>query len=170
MFTHDLVGLIGSGLIIAAAGVAAQSGGTKPTHPGATAKGTFDVSSTPIASAGASAADGVALQLGLDKRFQGDLAGTSKGQMMAAYGGIEGSGAYVAIERFTGTLGGRAGSFMLQHSGWMSNAGGMDALITVVPDSGTGQLTGLSGTFKIRIVGKDHFYQFDYTLPARDQQ
>jgi hypothetical protein len=101
--------------------------------------------------------------MGLEKSFSGDLSGTSRGQMIAAGTAVEGSGAYVALERVTGTLGGRTGSFMMMHNGTMK-AGAYDMRITVVPDSGTEELAGLAGTFLIIFEGKDHLYQFDYTL------
>jgi hypothetical protein len=84
--------------------------------------------------------------------------------MLTAATGVKGSGAYVAIERVTGTLGGRNGSFVLQHTGIM-NRGTPELKIAVVPDSGTGQLTGLTGTMNIKIADGKHSYDFDYTLP-----
>lgn len=99
----------------------------------------------------------------LDKAFHGDLAGTSKGQMLAAMTAVKGSGGYVALELFEGTLNGKKGTFMLQHSGTMrGEAYNMD--INVVPDSGTGELTGISGKFKIVIEGGKHSYDFEYAL------
>jgi hypothetical protein len=124
-----------------------------------TARGNFDVKVTPQpADDGAGGPFG---RLFLAKELHGDLEGTSQGQMLAAETAVEGSGAYVALERVTGTLGGRRGSFMLQHKGTMR--GGeywMD--ITVVPDSGTDQLAGIAGTFRIIFEGKNHRYEFDY--------
>ena len=102
-------------------------------------------------------------RLSLDKRFTGDLKGTSRGQMVAANTAVEGSGAYVALERVSGTLNGRTGSFILQHNGTMSH-GAQEMRITVVPDSGTGELTGLAGTMKIIIEGGTHSYEFTYTI------
>jgi hypothetical protein len=103
-----------------------------------------------------------------DKQFHGDLEGTSVGEMLASGpppSGPQGSGAYVALERVTGKLGGRSGSFTLQHSSSM-NRGVMQQNITVVPESGTGELAGLQGKMMIRIeAGGKHFYDFDYTLP-----
>jgi len=101
----------------------------------------------------------------LSKKFSGDLVGEARGQMLSAGTSTQGSAGYVAIDQVTGTLDGRAGSFVLQHSGTMNR--GVPALsITVVPDSGTGGLVGLAGTFKIDIVDKKHFYEFDYSLPS----
>ena len=101
----------------------------------------------------------------IDKQFHGDLEATSKGQMLAAGTAIEGSAGYVAIEQATGTLHGRSGSFVLQHSGTMARGAGQLA-ITVVPDSGTGELVGLAGTMAITIVDGQHLYDFEYTLAA----
>jgi Protein of unknown function (DUF3224) len=101
----------------------------------------------------------------IDKHYHGDLEGTGKGQMLTAGTDVKGSGAYVAIERVTGTLRGRAGSFVLQHSGTMTQ-GVPHLTITVVPDSGTAQLAGIAGKMDIIIAadGK-HSYDFEYTLP-----
>ena len=99
----------------------------------------------------------------IDKQFHGDLEATSKGQMLSALTSITNSAGYVAIERVTGTLQGRRGSFVLQHSGTM-NRGTQQLVVTVVPDSGTDGLTGLAGTMKIDISGGRHAYTFDYTL------
>jgi hypothetical protein len=100
----------------------------------------------------------------LDKQFHGNLEATSKGQMLAAGTAVKGSAGYVAIELVTGTLGGRTGTFVLQHNGTM-NRGTPALSITVVPDSGTGELTGLTGTMAIVIAEGKHSYDFDYTLP-----
>lgn len=100
----------------------------------------------------------------IDKQFHGELEATSKGQMLAAGTAVKGSAGYVAIELVTGTLNGREGSFVLQHHGTMDR--GTPALsITVVPDSGTGQLTGLVGTVNIVMAEGKHNYDFEYTLP-----
>lgn len=104
----------------------------------------------------------------LDKTFHGDLEGTSKGQMLTASTDIKGSAGYVAIERVTGTLhtpeGARSGSFSLQHLG-MLNHGVPELHVSVVPDSGTGQLAGVSGKMTINIAEGKHSYDFEYTLP-----
>jgi hypothetical protein len=125
------------------------------------ASGTFEVTVTPQPQDDASG--GPFGRLFLDKRFDGDLKATSKGQMLAGGTDVEGSGAYVALEIVTGKLNGRLGSFILQHKGTMSK-GGYDMSVTVVPDSGTDQLTGLAGTMTIVIEGGKHSYDFDYTL------
>jgi hypothetical protein len=100
----------------------------------------------------------------IDKQFSGDLAATSKGQMLTAMADVQGSAGYVAIERISGTLHGRSGNFVLQHSGTMS-AAGFTQSITIVPDSGAGQLAGISGQMTIKIADKKHFYDLEYTLP-----
>jgi hypothetical protein len=100
----------------------------------------------------------------IDKQIHGDLEATTKGQMLAFSTEVKGSAGYVAMERVTGTLHGRTGTFVLQHSATM-NRGVPQLSITVVPDSGTGQLTGLTGTFDIQIAAGKHSYTFDYTLP-----
>ena len=101
----------------------------------------------------------------IDKQFAGDLVGTGKGQMLTGMGTVKGSAAYSAIERVTGTLGGRRGSFVLQHTGIMTGAG-QSLTITIVPDSGTEELAGISGTLRIIIEGKVHKYEMDSTIPA----
>jgi hypothetical protein len=101
----------------------------------------------------------------LDKQFHGDLEATSKGTMLAAGTGAKNSsGGYVALEIVTGTLKGRTGTFVLQHSATM-NRGVPQLSITVVPDSGTGQLTGLAGKMNILITDGKHSYDLEYTLP-----
>ncbi len=103
-------------------------------------------------------------RMSLDKTFHGDLEATSKGEMLAVRSAVEGSAGYVAIEWVTGTLHGRSGSFALQQSGTMTR-GTPQLVITVVPDSGTGELVGLAG--KLAIINKSgkHSYDFEYTLP-----
>ena len=100
----------------------------------------------------------------IDKQFHGDLEATSKGTMLSAGTAVKGSAGYVAIELVTGTLHGRTGTFVLQHNATM-NRGVPSLSITVVPDSGTGQLTGLTGTMNIIIADGKHSYDFSYTLP-----
>lgn len=100
----------------------------------------------------------------IDKQFHGDLEGTSKGQMLTGMTEVKGSAGYVAIEKVTGTLKGRTGTFILQHTGTM-NRGAPQLVITVVPDSGAGQLAGITGNFKVIIAEGKHSYEFEYTLP-----
>jgi len=136
---------------------------TKGTAMSATAKGTFDVKTAPQP-AGDADDTGIARLL-LDKQFHGDLDAVSKGQMLAAGTASKGSAGYVAIEKVTGTLFGHKGSFVLQHTGTMNR--GVPALnVSVVPDSGTDQLTGLSGTMNISIANGAHSYEFAYSLPG----
>jgi hypothetical protein len=103
--------------------------------------------------------------MSIDKQFHGDLEATSKGQMLAISTEVKGSAGYVAMERVTGTLQGRTGTFALQHSGTMTR-GVPQLVITVVPDSGTDQLVGLSGKMTINIVDGKHSYDFEYTLDS----
>jgi hypothetical protein len=109
-------------------------------------------------------ASGTVSRLSIVKQFQGDLNGASQGEMLAAGTSVQGSAGYVAIERVTASLQGRNGTFVLQHSGIM-NRGAPHLIVIVVPDSGTDQLAGLSGTMVINIVDGKHFYEFEYTLP-----
>jgi hypothetical protein len=102
-------------------------------------------------------------RMALDKKYHGELEATGKGVMLAMRTAVDGSAGYVAMERVTGTLGGRSGSFALQHSGTMTR--GAPALtIRVVPDSGTDQLVGLSGSMNIVIAGGAHTYELEYSL------
>lgn len=127
------------------------------------ARGTFEVNVKPVGEP--DAASGVTLgRMSLDKQFHGDLAAIGKGEMLTALTGVDGSAGYVAIERVTGTLNGRQGSFVFQHAGLM-NRGDQQLSISVVPDSGTEQLTGLSGAFSLNVTDGQHFYSFEYTLP-----
>jgi uncharacterized protein (TIGR02246 family) len=123
------------------------------------ATGTFDVKVTPQQD---DAAKPFA-RMSIEKQFHGDLEGTSTGVMLAASTGIKDSAGYVALERVTGTLAGRHGSFVLQHNGLM-NRGKCDLTVTVVPDSGTEGLAGLSGTMAITIAGGVHSYAFTYSF------
>jgi hypothetical protein len=128
-----------------------------------TVRGPFDVKGTPQDD---KLNDGISRMV-LEKQYHGDLEGTSKGQMLAV-GSAKTSGVYVAIETFTGTLQGKTGSFSLHHTGIMTKSG-PTLSINVVPDSGTGQLAGISGKMKIIIApdGK-HSYELEYTLPKND--
>jgi len=125
------------------------------------ASGTFEVKMNPQADD--NVGDPTVGRMSLDKQFHGDLEATSKGQMLAFSSEVKGSAGYVAMERVNGTLHGKSGSFALQHSGTM-NRGAPQLSITVVPDSGTGDLVGLAGKMTINIVDGKHFYEFDYTL------
>jgi len=127
------------------------------------ASGTFDVKINPQPHDDA-VGDPTVGRMSIDKQFHGDLEGTSKGEMLTA-GSADGSGVYVAIERVTGTVQGRRGTFALHHTGIMTR-GTPKLTITVVPDSGTGELVGLGGTMGITIVDGKHLYDFEYTLPT----
>jgi len=126
------------------------------------ANGTFEVKLVPQSLENATA-DAMLGRMTIDKQFHGDLEGNSKGSMLTAGTSVPGSAGYVAIERVAGSLHGRKGSFTLQHTGTMTR-GTPQLTVSVVPDSGTGELQGLSGSFTIQIESGKHSYQFDYTL------
>jgi hypothetical protein len=128
-----------------------------------TAKGTFEVKLAPQAADNDAARKAGIARMSLDKQFSGDLQGTSSGEMLAAGDGTT-SGAYVAIEKVTGTLAGRNGSFMLAHHALMNQGSSQAWMVTVIPDSGTDQLKGLSGTMKIVIEKGKHSYELTYEL------
>ena len=125
------------------------------------ATGSFEVKLNPLETYTKAATLG---RMSLDKQFRGALEATSEGEMLSAATAVKGSAGYVAIEHVNGTLDGRSGTFILQHSGTMTR-GAPQLSITVVPDSGTGQLTGLAGKMTINIVDENHFYDFEYDLP-----
>jgi hypothetical protein len=127
----------------------------------ARARGTFEVKLTPQAAAGDSALG----RLAIDKQFHGDLEGVSRGEMLTAMTPVNGSAGYVAIERVSGALHGRKGSFVLQHSGTMTR-GAAELVISVVPDSGTGELAGITGRMVITIADGKHSYELEYALPT----
>ncbi len=127
------------------------------------AAGTFDVKVTPQKDEGVGHA--TIGRMGIDKQYHGDLVGTGLGQMLAGMGEVKDSGAYVAIERVTGTVHGKTGSFAVHHLGVMDR-GAQRLVITVIPDSGTGDFAGITGTMTIEIKGGAHYYTLDYTLPA----
>ena len=127
------------------------------------AKGSFTVEMKPQVEA--ASVEGVSLgRMSLDKRFEGDLTASGKGEMLTALTPVKGSAGYVAIERVTGTLHGRSGSFVFQHTGTMDQ-GAQQLSITVVPGSGTGALAGIAGSFTLTVVDGQHLYEFDYSLP-----
>jgi hypothetical protein len=130
------------------------------------ATGSFEVKLTPQPVH--DGAEGVLGRRSIEKEFNGELAGTSRGEMLAYWSDDAGSGAYVAIERFTGTLGGRTGSFLLVHKGVMERGAGPPLDITVVPDSGDGELKGIVGSMDIVMQDGRHDYVFAYTLAARE--
>jgi hypothetical protein len=126
------------------------------------ATGTFDVKLTPQTSDGNP--DPTMLgRMSMDKQYHGDLEGPAKGEMLTALTAVKSSAGYVAIEQVNGTLKGKTGTFVLQHSGTMTRSE-QQLVIAVVPDSGTGELAGLTGRMTIKIEGGKHFYEFEYTL------
>lgn len=125
----------------------------------AEAVGTFDVKLAPIGSA-----ESPISSMSIDKTFHGDLHGISVGQMLAFRSDVEGSAGYVAMERVVGTLGGREGSFTLQHSGLMDR-GAPSLTVVVVPNSATDGLKGLTGTMNVIVTSGRHNYESRYTLP-----
>lgn len=156
--------------VLLAGGAFAPIAGSQPAQAGSRkegtmterATGTFEVKLTPQAPDD-KVKDAAVGRMTIDKQFQGDLSGTSRGQMLAARTAVQDSAGYVAIEQIAGTLRGRSGTFVLQHSGTMSR-GAQSLSITVVPDSGTGGLAGLSGKMSIAIDGGKHSYVFEYSI------
>ena len=150
-------------LAVLGVGVRADQGRSKSSKKEVTmtAQGTFEVKVTPQPQD--DSAGGPFARLFLDKQFHGELNATSKGQMLGAGTAVEGSGGYVALELVTGKLNGRRGSFILQHKGTMRK-GAYTLSVTVVPDSGSGALTGIAGSMTIIIEGGKHSYEFEYTF------
>ena len=136
-----------------------------PATPVQCAIGSLTVTMTPL---NANVYDGCTTtsQMLLEKQYFGDLAGAGTGPMLSAMTDTEGSGAYVAMERLSGTLQGKQGSFVVQHAGTMS--GGVDELsIRIVPDSGSGELAGIVGTMAIRTEKGNQYYELHYRLPCK---
>ena len=129
------------------------------------ATGAFDVKISPVTLSEPSA-DPKLGRMSIEKQYHGALEATAKGEMLTAQSERKDSGVYVAVERVSGTLHGKKGSFAMHHTGVM-NRGKPELKISVVPDSGTDDLQGLSGTMNIRIESGKHFYDFDYSLPAK---
>ena len=153
MKRHTLPAVVLAFILFAASSLSAQG---RTMH----AAGTFDVKLVPQTDA-----DSAVGRMTIDKLFHGDIEGTSKGMMLASMSPLHpNSGAYVALEKVTGTLHGKKGSFALHHVGLMDR-GAQSLTVMVVPDSGTDDLLGITGTLKIIIDGKKHSYEFDYTLP-----
>lgn len=158
--------LAGAALLFALGMPAATAAETVPMTL-QTITGPFDVKLTPEPASAAAEAAGLA-RMSLDKTFHGPLQASSRGEMLAFRSATPGSAGYVALETVRGSLAGREGSFVLQHSSTMER-GAPAQSITVVPDSGTGALTGLAGRMTIEIApGGAHSYRFEYRLPARD--
>jgi hypothetical protein len=137
---------------------AAPSGDKGSVH----ATGAFEVKIQPLTSEDKSSQSPIA-KMSLEKQFHGDLEATSQGAMLAT-GSASGNGAYVALEVVTGKLKGRKGSFVLQHTGLATKGGASQLHIIVVPNSGTGELRGLSGTMNIIIAQDKHSYDLEYSL------
>jgi hypothetical protein len=160
-------------LATAAAALALAGGGLASTDPepvrdttmNRTASGTFDVKAAPVAQETFS--DGLGLgRYSLDKTYHGDLEAAAKGEMLTAGTAVEGSAGYVATERVEGTLHGRRGSFVLLHRGTMGR-GEQQLSITVLRDSGTGELAGLEGELVVTIAPDgEHRYALEHTLPG----
>jgi hypothetical protein len=126
------------------------------------AAGKFTVTLEPLARE--THGDATIGRMTLAKTFDGDLVGRSEGQMLTAMTPVKGSAAYVAVEWFQGALNGRQGGFALVHRGVMT-AGDQQLMITIVPDSGSGELLGVAGSLSIDIREGQHFYALDYELP-----
>ena len=150
---------LGVAAMVSQASAPAQKGSAMAKH----ASGAFDVKVVPQKDEGIG--DATVGRMSIDKVYHGDLEGTGLGQMLTGMAeAVKDSGTYVAIERVRGTLQGRKGSFAVWHSGTM-NRGQQALIITVIPDSGSEELTGITGTMTIDIRDGKHFYGIDYTLP-----
>jgi hypothetical protein len=148
---------------LAAGSIQATALGTKGAAMTRHASGEFDVKMSPQKDEGIG--DPTVGRMSVVKTYHGDLEGTGLGQMLAGMSAdVKESGVYVAIERVRGTLHGRKGTFAVHHRGIM-NRGAQELAIVVIPDSGTEELKGISGTMTIDIRDGKHFYRFDYTLP-----
>lgn len=126
------------------------------------ARGTFEVKLNPQPPED-KVGDATIGRMSIAKQFHGDLDATSQGQMLMTGTKVQGSAGYVAIERVTGTLHGHSGTFALQHNGTMTR-GAPQLTVSVIPDSGTGDLAGLAGQMEIKIADGKHSYDFEYTL------
>jgi hypothetical protein len=151
------------GLAIGLAGLASMTAHAQKGAMAQHASGTFDVTITPQKDDGIG--DPTIGRMAIKKQFHGDLEGASGAQMLTGMSeSVKDSGTYVAVERIRGTLRGRTGSFAVWHAGTM-NRGTQSLVITIIPDSGTEQLAGITGTMTIEIRDGQHFYGIDYTLP-----
>jgi hypothetical protein len=128
------------------------------------AAGTFEVTMSPEPPYDVNEGASIG-RVSIKKQFSGDLEAASTVEMIGARSEVKGSAGYVAIERVDGSLQGRSGTFVLQHSGTMTRGKG-ELSVTVVPDSGTGELKGLAGRMTIEIIEGKHLYAFEYTLEA----
>ncbi|HEY1501693.1 MAG TPA: DUF3224 domain-containing protein [Acidobacteriaceae bacterium] len=162
------VAMAGLGMVLGLVPATAQSPATAKGEVGMhQISGPFEVKMAPQ-KADNPQAEGAGLgRMSIDKQFHGALEATSQGEMLSVLDREKGSGGYVALERVTGTVEGKTGSFVLQHNATM-NRGVPAMTIVVVPDSGTGELTGISGSMTIRIeAGGKHFYDFEYSLETK---
>ena len=148
---------------LAAFGLLLLAAPATPTAGTLHARGTFDVKLTPQGE-GDKRDGATTARMTADKQYHGDLEGTGQGEMLSALSDVKGSGSYVAIERVSGTLNGRKGTFVLDHRGRMTR-GAQQLEIDVVPDSGTGELTGITGRMAITITEGKHEYDFEYIIP-----
>lgn len=175
IFRFRALAHVAAAILLSIAAGSSAHGQVNPAAPAAPRKetavtkravGMFDVKLTPEAPTDSTAEPALG-KLSIDKQFHGDLSGSSRGTMLAAGTAVKGSAGYVAIEKVSGTLEGKRGTFYLQHSGTMDR-GSPSLVIRVVPDSGTDELAGLSGTMNI-IIASDgtHSYEFDYALGGR---
>ena len=157
---NDIVCLaLGLAAVLIQGTAQAQKGAAMAMH----ASGTFDVKIVPQKDEGIG--DPTIGRMSVDKTYHGDLEGIGLAQMLAGMAAdVKDSGTYVAIERVRGTLQGRKGSFAVWHRGTMTR-GAQDLVISVIPDSGTEELKGITGTMTIDIKDGKHFYGIDYTLP-----
>lgn len=161
-----VVGLASS-LLVTAAGAGAQSAAVPPVKGEmmiGQARGTFEVTVKPLSED--EKVPGVSVgRMSIDKKWAGDIVGTSRSEMMTTGGATKGSGGYVAVEEMKVSLKGRSGTFTLMHHATMKSNAEFKMNIVVVPDSGTGQLAGLSGYLEITIEPGKHSYRLEYTLP-----
>ena len=152
------LGIVSSAIAITAVANAQTGKGVEMHH----AVGTFEVKLKPEPLSEVASKTEIG-RMSMDKTYQGQLEGTSQGEFLAS-GSASGSGSYVAIEKITGSLDGKRGSFVLVHQGTMVKGGSPQLTVSVVPGSGTGELVGISGTLQIVIKDGQHTYVFDYSL------
>jgi hypothetical protein len=161
--TRALRGGVRVTAILAIMAMLAMKEAPTPHH----ATGTFEIKRTSLPLADPST-DKALGRMSFDKQFHGDLEGTSKGEGLTAGNPQTGSAGYVAMEYVTGTLAGRSGTFVFQHSATM-NHGAQQLSVIIVPESGAGQLAGITGKMTINVVDGKHLYDFEYTLPETEK-
>ena len=137
---------------------------TSEEHLPMHASGYFDITLAPQAADNPQVSSAQIDRLSIDKKYHGDVQGTSTGQMQAIKDDRN-TGAYVALEKVVASLHGRNGTFMLMHYGYMSQGAVGRWLVEIVPNSGAGELAGLSGTMKIIHKDEKHYYEIEYALP-----